>query len=152
MSGLKLSSNWLRGLLAACAVALTVAACGGGDGGTSARVGTGGTGAFSVGAITGFGSVIVNGLRFEDASARVSDEDGPRSRSDLKLGMVVKVEGSVSTSASPTGTATSIVFDSELLGPVKLGVNRAITVIGQKVALSSATVFDASLPGGAGLR
>jgi Domain of unknown function (DUF5666) len=137
-----------RCLMALGAVALTLAACGGGDGGNVANVGSGGTGAFSVGAITGFGSVIVNGVRFDDSIASVSDEDGPRAKSDLKLGMVVKVEGSTSTSGSASATASSIVFDSELLGPVSainLGA-KSFTVIGQKVLVGNATVFDASLP------
>jgi Domain of unknown function (DUF5666) len=141
-----------RYLLALGAVALTLAACGGGSGGNVATVGTGGTGAFSVGAITGFGSVIVNGVRFDDSSPSlsVSDDEGPRSLGDLRLGMVVKVEGSTSTSGSASATASSIVFDSELLGPANVTNTspKAITVIGQKVLTSNATVFDASLPAG----
>jgi Domain of unknown function (DUF5666) len=142
-----------RCLLALGAVALTLAACGGGDGGQLATVGTGGTGAFSVGAITGFGSVIVNGLRFDDSSPTlsVSDEDGPRAKSDLKLGMVVRVEGSTSTSGSASATASSIVFDSELLGPASVNTaTKVITVIGQKVQTGNTTVYDASLPMGLG--
>jgi hypothetical protein len=127
-------------------LAAVVACGGGGGGGGSASVGSGGTGSFSVGTITGFGSVIVNGLRYDDSSASVSDEDGARSRNDLKLGMVVKVQGSINSTG--TATASSILFDSELLGPVSaisLG-GKTFTIIGQKVLVDNSTIFDTSLP------
>jgi Domain of unknown function (DUF5666) len=142
--------TWLRGvglglLTALTAVALAVVACGGG-GSSVAGVGSGGTGSFSVGTVTGFGSVFVNGLRYDDASASVSDDDGARSRSDLKLGMVVKVQGS--TSASGDSSASSISFDSALLGPVSATntAGKTFAIIGQKVVVAAGTVFDASLP------
>ncbi len=148
--------KWLRGvglglLTALTGVALAVVACGGGGGGggsSTAGVGSGGTGAFSVGTVTGFGSVFVNGLRYDDASASVSDDDGARSRSDLKLGMVVKVQGS--TSAAGDSSANSISFDSALLGPVSAtnSAGKTLTIIGQKVVVAAGTVFDVSLPQG----
>ncbi len=73
-----------------CALCLALlAACGGGGG-----VDTGGTGgavpAVASGPITGFGSVIVGGVRFDDSSAEVEDLDGTRrSRDELRLGMTV---------------------------------------------------------------
>jgi hypothetical protein len=144
-------SAWCSAVAAGLLLALAVVACGGG--GSVASVGSGGTGTvgastFNVGTITGFGSVFVNGVRFEDSNASVRDEDGARSRSDLKLGMVVKVQGSVD--ASGTSTASSFSFDSELLGPVS-AVNLAgktFTIIGQKVLVDDSTLFDASLPQG----
>ena len=139
--------SWLEAGVLGLLVAVTLAACGGG-GTDSAGVGSGGTGSFSVGTITGFGSVIVNGQRYDDSSASVSDEDGPRSRADLRLGMVVTVQGSIG--ATGTATASSIVFDSELLGPVDQGsvdaAGKSFTILGQKVAVFAGTVFDAALP------
>ncbi len=139
-----------RGAAVAAIVAVLLWACGGGT--NVATVGTGGTGSFSVGAITGFGSVIVNGLRYEDTSASVSDDDGPRSKDDLQLGMVVKVEGSVSSSGSASGTATSILFDSELLGPVATdsidSTNKTLRILGQKVLTHAGTVYAPGLANG----
>jgi Domain of unknown function (DUF5666) len=130
---------------------IAVGACGGGS--NVASVGSGGTGTvsastYNVGTVTGFGSVFVNGVRFEDASASVSDEDGARSRNDLKLGMVVRVQGSVD--ASGTATASSFSFDSEVLGPVSAinTASKTFTIIGQKVVAGASTVFDNSLPQG----
>ncbi len=136
---------------AVLSAALVIAACGGGS--NSAGVGSGGTGAFSVtayseGTITGFGSVIVNGLRYDDGLAIVRDEDGLRSRSDLKLGMVVAIDGKVDS--DNIASASDIRYDSALLGPVKtvsLGSN-TFTVMGQTVHLDDSTVLDASLAQG----
>jgi Domain of unknown function (DUF5666) len=128
-------------------VALLVVACGGGGSGV-AGVGSGGTGSFSVGTITGFGSVFVNELRYEDSSASVHDDDGLRNRDDLKLGMVVRVQGN--TNSKGETSASSIFFDSVLLGPVSAvdTSGKTVTILGQKVVTDVNTVFDASLPSG----
>lgn len=130
----------------AAALALLVAACGGSGGG----VGSGGTGGFASGPITGFGSVIVNEVRFDDSSATVEDGEGARrTRDDLKLGMTVDVDsGAISgTSGSQTATATRIRFDSELRGPVAdINVGGGtFSVLGQAVVVDATTVFDESL-------
>lgn len=141
--------SWLTSACAGLLLALAVVACGGG--GSVASVGSGGTGtvgAYNVGTVTGFGSVFVNGVRFDDTGASVNDEDGSRSLSDLRLGMVVRVQGSVNASGS--ATASSFAFDSELLGPVR-SINtgsKTLVILGQTVAVDANTVFDASLPSG----
>lgn len=73
----KLSRLGLRPLLFTLAAsgALLLAACGGGGGGEPPRAQAS---SFTSGAITGFGSVIVNGVRFDDAAAELVDEDGQR--------------------------------------------------------------------------
>lgn len=133
-------------LAVAVAVAVT-AGCGGG-------VGTGGTGgnatAYASGPITGFGSVIVGGVRFDDAGAEVQDLDGGRrSRDDLRLGMTVEVESTaITTDASGSrATATRIRFESELVGPVGLldVAGGGFTILGQRVAVDATTVFDERL-------
>lgn len=128
-----------------------IAACGGGS--NSAGVGSGGTGAFnttaySEGTITGFGSVIVNGSRYDDTLATVRDEDGPRNRSDLKLGMVVAVEGKIDN--SNLASANDISFDSALLGPVGAisTSSKTLSIIGQTVRVDNSTVFGPSLAQG----
>jgi hypothetical protein len=140
---------------AALGLAIVAASCGGGGGGIDAGVGSGGTGAFSSsayseGTITGFGSVIVNGLRYDDSAASVRDEEGSRSRSDLKLGMVVSVDGSIDSDG--LAKASKIGFDSALLGLVTDVDSKAdtFTIIGQTVHVDDSTVFDASLAQGLG--
>ncbi len=71
-------------------------ACGGG--GTDAAVSdstanTSAASSYALGAISGFGSVVVAGVRFDDSRAECVDEDGnPVARSALRLGMVVAVD------------------------------------------------------------
>jgi hypothetical protein len=141
----------LKGLVAGAALVAVavIAACGGGT--NTAGVGSGGTGAFSAyseGIITGFGSVIVNGLRYDDTTAIVRDEQGLRSRNDLKLGMVVTLDGNVDN--NNLASASNIRFDSALLGPVSVinTTSRTFTIIGQTVQVDDSTVLDASLAQG----
>jgi hypothetical protein len=134
--------NRLRWLLA---LAL-IAGCGGG-------VGTGGTGTYSSGPISGFGSIIVNDIRFDDSSAAViDDDDGVRTRAELKLGMTVEVIGDALANNAGTASAAAqrIRFGSEIVGPVQ-AVDLAggrITVLGQTVKVAADTVFDDRLAGG----
>ncbi len=129
-----------------------LAACGGGveTGGT-------GTGAYIQGPISGFGSVIVAGVRFDDAGASIEDRDGGvRSRDDLRLGMLVEVEsGPIASDASGvrSATATRLRLASELLGPISaLDVaNARLTVLGQPVRLTAASVVEGVAGGAAAL-
>jgi hypothetical protein len=130
-------------------------ACGGG-------VGTGGTGndagaAFSAGPITGFGSVIVNDVRYDDSSATVEDGEGIRSNRDaLRLGMVVEIDsGAISAGsafAPPSATASTIRYASALLGPAQAIdlVRDSFSLLGQRVTVDEQTVFDPAFGGGAG--
>jgi len=105
--------NWL--VLAASAVS----GCGGGSASTTAGLpGTGGTGVvYSQGSISGFGSVIVNGIKFDDLQATVQMDGGPAKSNDLRIGMVASVQGK--RSADPTlGTASHIEVWSIAQGPV----------------------------------
>lgn len=137
-------TNFLRALLLAATAALALVSCGGG-------VGTGGTGgdasAFAAGPISGFGSVIVGGVRFEDATAAVEDADGGgRSKDDLRLGMMVEIESSAisTTTTGSTATARSIRFESEIQGLVGdvNGPAGTFRVLGQTVMVDATTVFD----------
>jgi len=131
------------------ALALTLTACGGGSidvaGGGS---GIGGTG-FTSGTVTGFGSVFVNGVEFETDSAVFNIDGSNGSQSDLAIGMVVTVDGTVNADGV-TGNATSISFDDQLQGPVSGltapdpdGDNRSFTVLGTTVRINSLdTVYD----------
>jgi hypothetical protein len=150
MSGLKAIFSTRPWIAATFAAALGVAGCGGS---ADDVVGTGGTGAqaqsIAVGRISGFGSIIVNGVRFDDSTARINDDDGvAHVRGDLKLGMVVDVKGGAltndATAGTSSGTASSIVFGSEIKGAVQ-SVDIAagtLSVVGQTVKVDAATIFD----------
>jgi Domain of unknown function (DUF5666) len=146
--------RWLPGWLALALLAWLVAllpGCGGG-------VGSGGTGTYASGPITGFGSIFVNDVRYDESTATVlDDDDGSRSRSELKLGMIVDVDaGAISSDSSGrSASATRVRFGSELVGPVAAVdlVGNRFTLLGQTVLVGVETVFDDRLASGlAGLR
>ena len=139
------------GALACAALAAVVTGLLGGCGG---GVGTEGTGSFASGPITGFGSIVVNGVHFDESSATVQDDDAlSQPRSALALGMVVQVTGgSISTDATGRRTASATLVRSTraLLGPVT-AINRStsqLTLLGQTVQVQLDTVFDPLLAGG----
>jgi hypothetical protein len=148
-SFLWLPMHWrsLTGLLGIAAiVAAALSACGGG-------VDSGGTGTYATGPITGYGSIVVGGVHYDESTALVQDESGTaRVAADLKLGMVTEIQaGAPMGSASmPTATAMAVRYRSEIIGPVN-AVNTptgTLTVLGQVVKVGPATVFDAALVGG----
>ncbi|MDQ6629808.1 MAG: DUF5666 domain-containing protein [Pseudomonadota bacterium] len=108
---------------------------------------------FATGAITGFGSVIVNGVRFDDSVAAVADDDGNVGRStDLKLGMTLEIHGDA-IADDATGShsiARAIVFGAALLGPVSAvdAATKTLVVLGQTVHVLDTTVLDDRLVGG----
>jgi Domain of unknown function (DUF5666) len=132
-----------------------LAACGGGggDGEGSASNGSGAQ-SYVAGPISGLGSIIVGGVRFDDDSARVESEDDDdsrsRNRSELQLGMMVEVESSSIDDSTSRGTATRIRFGSEMKGPVASidAAAQTIRVLDQTVEVRPETVFALSLAGG----
>ncbi len=137
----------LPGLTLITAAILT--ACGGGGGGEAVRPPAAAPPATSQaaifeGPITGFGSVMVNGVRFDDSAAViVDDDDQPRSRADLRIGSMVRIEGKADDAAA-SGSATKVVLTPSLLGSVDSvdGPSRSLVVLGQTVRIDDATTFD----------
>lgn len=128
--------TWLAG-----ASALVLAACGGGGssggiGGTGGG-GIGGTGV-AYGTITDFGSVWVNGVEYNSGNATIRIDDTVHPESDLRRGMVVRVDGSISGA-----TAATITVDDAVKGFVEqvIDANRMV-VMGQTVQIDNTTRFD----------
>lgn len=123
------------------------AGCGGGDSNV-AGLSSGGTGSFSGGTVNGLGSIIVNGIRYDDSSATVTRYDGTTdSSANLRVGMVVFIQGSVVTPATrvggtPTAKAYRISYGEEWRGPVDATSANGFSVLGQSVDVLSTTVFD----------
>jgi hypothetical protein len=126
-------------------IALLLAGCGGGglDGGGGdglAEGGIGGTG-ISRGSISSFGSIVVEGERF-DTSGAVFVLDGlPDSEDALRVGQVVRV-----TADFDAGTADEVMFTPDVAGPVDANAIEAtsgvgtLTVLGQTVRVRPGTV------------
>jgi len=105
--------------------------------------GTGGTGSpiFSQGAISGFGSVIVNGVKYDDLHASVEIDGIAATSADLRLGMVADVVGSVSVNPA-LGAASSIGVWSVAQGAVKRVTATSFMVPGMSIQTDAATVFE----------
>ncbi|MBD3642393.1 MAG: hypothetical protein HUJ18_15465 [Marinobacter sp.] len=93
-------------------------ACGGG--GTDLGVADGGirgTGS-SVGPVSGFGSVFVNGVRFDTDSlgGAVDGDDGIGAETRLQTGMILEVQGEWLTDG--TGEASGLTYDDTLRGEI----------------------------------
>ena len=138
--------------LSAAFAAAVLVACGGGGGDAPAP--TGGTATpssvYAAGPITGFGSVIVNGVRFDDSGATITDDDGrDMAEAELHLGMQVECEGG-SGSDDAHGVAHAIHVHSALIGPVTAVDTTAgtLTVLGQTVTVDAQTAFDTALATG----
>lgn len=139
------------GFLKLLLAAAVLTGCGGG--GSSDPALPAARSAFSAGAITGFGSVIVNGVRFDDSSASVSDDDGTSRRNDeLRLGMVAEIdsEGITIDATGSHGKARAIRFGPEIVGRVSsIAVDgKSLVVLGETVQITATTLFDDRLVGG----
>ncbi len=138
----------------------TLSACGGGGGGTTS---SGSTTGVTSGEIESFGSIVVNGVKFEVEGAEVEFEHGQTviiseatQTEHLNEGMQVEVEVEFNDDGQ-TGTATRIIVDDELEGEVQ-GLDASnllttgvvtFTVLGQTVvAIDGVTNIDDTQWGG----
>lgn len=124
-----------------------IAACGG-SGSSSDTTDT--TSRLVTGPITAFGSVYVNGNRYNTDHAKVYVEGSEGSESDLRVGMVVSVE------ASADGKAKSIHFSDDLEGFVISNavvddgtgtMTGTMNVMGQDVTIDADTIFESHVDG-----
>jgi hypothetical protein len=121
----------------AATAAAVLSACGGG--GSSGGIGgTGNNPDVAVGTITQFGSVWVNGVEYDTRDTTIRIDDNPGAESDLRIGMVVRVDGSISGAR-----AGEITVDGAVKGFVEqvVDANRMI-VMGQTVQIDNTTRFE----------
>lgn len=139
--------HWLAAaassLLSACGGGLGVAGLPGtgGTGTLAVLPGTGGTGIFVTGPITGLGSIWVNGVRYDDSQAQITLDGQPASPSDLRVGMVVSLQGALDSS-NQLGTAAVVDTWAIARGPVAaVGADR-FHVNGMTLRVDAATTWD----------
>lgn len=133
-----------RFLAAMCAAMLL--AC---NGGTEVPgVGSGGTGAtpdvaaVTVGPIAGLGSIIIQGIRYDESGAALGRDDGrPIARADLRLGMIVEVRGTANATAA-TGIASAVTVSSLARGVVASATADGFRLNGVTVARDANTIVD----------
>ncbi len=105
----------------------------------------------SSGAITGFGSIFVNGVEFELDVAEININDNNGSEDQLQLGMFVVVQGEVNDDRT-AGNASSVHYDQDIEGPITAitsnnitsnnGNEALIVVLGVNVHIDGLTVLD----------
>lgn len=117
-------------------IPVSFASCGGGT--DYAGGGIGGTG-ISVGKVTAFGSVWVNGIEYFTTGDTTITKDGVSvpDEKNLQVGMIVTVH-------HKDGTATRIEYKDNLEGPVQSVdlLSQTLVVVGQTVIVDGATVFE----------
>ena len=127
--------------LMACAQQLSRQADGGMTGTGSPMV--------TIGTVTKFGSVIVNGFNWNSDKARVVVNGKPSTVAPgLRLGMIVRVEGIRDVDGGSTGVANSIQYESDLVGPMNRaslrneGSATKFSVAGQPIYADATTVLE----------
>ncbi len=144
------TSRWIFGLMGMMGLAGLLAACGS-DGAPSVSASGSGSGsgsgsASASGTITGFGSVIVNGKRFDTSSSSFTVDGQSGSQSDLKVGMTVTVNGSF----NGTQRSADAVFQKDAVEGLVQSVaadGLSLIVMGQTVLVDNTTLIDDNIPG-----
>ncbi len=102
--------------------------------------------AVGAGPITGFGSIIVNGVTYNTDGATFTRDDNPSSQEDFKVGETVIVKGTIDDDNS-NAVAESVELDEIVEGPVSsLNADGSLTVLGQTVTIGLDTAVDDSCP------
>jgi hypothetical protein len=144
----------LRKLGAVLIVAiLTAAGCGGSSGGGDSvspppppppppsggiiRTGV----AVGAGPITGFGSIIVNGITYDTSGATFTRDDNPSTQEDFKVGETVIVKGTIDDD-NTNAVAESVELDELVKGPVSAVAGSQITAMGQTINAGASTSID----------
>ena len=125
------------------AAAALLIGCSGGESGTGMQAST------TTGEITGFGSVYVNGVRYDTDNATIHIDGVSSPESNLAVGMVVTVTGSVNSDGL-NGTANAITAKTEVEGLVfanDVATNNTLNVMGQVINVSNDTKFKSEITG-----
>jgi len=138
------ASTRLRAIAAAVCGAALLGACG--TGSETAGIDRGGVRVAVVaeGPITGFGSIIVNGVHYDVSRASVTIDGAAAASADLQLGQIVTVVGERDANGA-TGTADTVLFRTNVRGKVEsvdLGAGELV-VLRQRVVAGTGTVLDA---------
>lgn len=151
MTPVRRSIRALAGALLLASAAFSLSTCGGIGGSEFSGGGTGGTG-ISTGSVSGFGSVVMNGVEFhtdnqvapgfqtKKFSKGMVNRTSEKDRDVFRVGMVVTVRHS-----SDENNAAEIDYEPNLVGPIA-AMNSvpdlSIQVLGHTVLLDNDALFD----------
>lgn len=146
--------------LAAMLLAAVIVGCGGGTDTASNGVGVGGTGA-AAGPVSGYGSIIVNNVRFDFSGASFITEDASDTNDDrtyesddaladdgtadqpIGIGTMVSItSGAIRREGEDDlASATRITLISAVRGPLEAKTGTSLTVLGQQVDVDAGTWY-----------
>lgn len=133
----------LKQLLLSAITCLLLSSCGGGSGGLLlSEGGIGGTG-ISVGSITGFGSIWVNGVRYDVSEASFTRDGAVAAgQSDYRIGEIVTITGSIDADGV-SGKAVMVEFNDVLEGTLSnIDLDaKSLEVLGNAIQTDALTVF-----------
>lgn len=129
---------------AALAALALLVRCGGGTDGTGGSTPPAPTAQSVVIGVMTKGSVIVNGIRFDDSTASIRIDNRTGTTNELATGMFVKVLGRINAD-NVSGTADRVEVENEVRGAVQAvnagGNPPSFTVAGLTIYVDSTTVF-----------
>ncbi len=132
------------GMIYLLLIVFLLSGCGGG-GSSATGGGVGSSASYSTGTVTGFGSIIIDGVSHDDSIAQVNQEINPNAplagtTTSVRLGM------NVETMLDGLGRITRLSIRPEVLGTISAIAGGDFTVAGQTVKISAdvaaPTVFE----------
>ena len=138
----------MRTMLVTAAVLIALVACGGGSTSGTSMTATSQAVATS-GTITAFGSVYVNGVRYDISAARLSKNGKPVTQAALAVGEVATVRGHQDLS-SGQGNADSVEVEDNVVGPIAtIDISGSqLTALGQIIKVTASTSFGKGITPG----
>jgi hypothetical protein len=131
----------MKGIIASLAALAMLVACGGGSSSGTTTI-AGAQGIATSGTITAFGSVYVNGVRYDVSAASLRKNGRAVAQSALSVGEVALVRGERSAQGGQ-GVAHSVDVEDNVIGPIASvdAGSGTITVLGQTVLVTASTSF-----------
>jgi uncharacterized protein DUF5666 len=133
----------MKTTLAAAGALAVLVACGGGSTGSMSSMSQAGMQpVVTMGTITAFGSVFVNGVRYDVSAASLTKNDTTVAQSALAVGEVALVHGR-EDAQSGQGAADSVDVEDRVVGPIASidTMGSQLTVLGQTISVTASTSF-----------
>lgn len=98
-----------------------------------------------VGPISGFGSIILNGVRYDTNSASFSIDGTAGTQADLNVGQIIVLKAETDSAGNPV--ASSVDYEEILEGPISSidTANESLVILGQTVLINNLTSFDSDI-------
>lgn len=137
-----------KSALSLIVLSAALVACGGSGSGdeSSSSSSQSATSLTTQGVITGFGSVIVNGVHYDVSAAAMTVDDGSVVESELEVGQLVRIQGSVNADGM-NGKALKLISETQLRGPIEsIDLTAGVIVaLGQTILINADTFYTDGL-------